>query len=190
MSEFVRDQALANRWWSGRIREGIWTRRHPSLQQAARIDEILLLDPQELDDDPDDRRSAGKTYSLRTALTCNAQLDHRTVMADIPAAIVPRPHHHFTQLRREVPDMAEWQLKQDDWRLQVQATCEKVPAQQDVFAELQRWSQAAVAVLPTKSIITGGPSRMPHTPNSQKRYTRSRYTCWNGNWSLLSVAKQ
>ena len=172
MSEFVRDQVLANRWWSGRIREGIWTRRHPSLQQAARIDEILLLDPQELDDDPDDRRSAGKTYSLRTALTCNAQLDHRTVMADIPAAIVPRPHHHFTQLRREVPDMAEWQLKQDDWRLQVQATCEKVPAQQDVFAELQRWSQAAVAVLPTKSIITGGPSRIPHASNSQRRYTK------------------
>ena len=137
MSEFVRDQVLANRWWSGRIREGIWTRRHPSLQQAARIDEILLLDPQELDDDLDDRRSAGKTYSLRTALTCNAQLDRRTVMADFPAAIVPRPHHHFTRLRREVPDMAEWQLKQDDWRLQVQATCEKVPAQQDVFAELQ-----------------------------------------------------
>ena len=76
--------------------------------------------------------------TLRTAHTCNAQLDHRTVMADIPAAIVPRPHHHFTQLRREVPDMAEWQLKQDDWR----------------------------------RVITGGPSRMPHASNSQKRYTK------------------
>lgn len=74
ISKFVRDQALANRWWSGRIREGIWTRRHPSIQQAAGIDEILLLDPPELDDDPDDRRRAGKAYSLRTALTCNTFL--------------------------------------------------------------------------------------------------------------------
>ena len=51
---FIRDRTLCRRWWAGRVREGIWTRRHPSAAQAARIDEILVLDPQELEDDPAD----------------------------------------------------------------------------------------------------------------------------------------
>jgi len=46
-------------------------------------------------------------------------------MADFPAAIVPKPHHPFIQLRRAVPDIAEWQLKQDDWRRQESNGAEK-----------------------------------------------------------------
>jgi len=56
--------------------------------------------------------------------------------------------------------------------MQEKAKREKAPAQKDDFAELQRWSQAVVAVIDTKNIISGGPSRMPHASYSQKRYTK------------------
>ena len=111
---FIRDRTLCRRWWAGRVWEGIWTRRHPSAAQAARIDEILVLDPQELEDDPADRWRAGKSYSLRTMLTCSAHLDHRTVAADIPSTTVTKPHQSSARRRKKVPDMAIWKLQQDD----------------------------------------------------------------------------
>ena len=172
LSVFMRDGSLCKRWWAGRIREGIWTRRHPAALQAARIDEILILDPQELEADPDDRWRTGNCYSLRTTLTCSAHLDHRTVAADIPSSHIPKPNQCSATKRKRVPDMAAWQTRQDDWRIQVNKVCGSTQAHDNAFAELQRWSNAAVAALPMKTITSGGPGRPAHASKVQQRLTQ------------------
>ncbi|MBL6911070.1 MAG: hypothetical protein ISR34_11690 [Pirellulales bacterium] len=168
--DFVLNPDLYDKWWTGRITEGVWTRRNPSKVQWGRIDEVLIQGYKASRLDVRERELAGSHYQMHTVDHGDSRLDHFTLIADIPISVLPKCRHRIPRTQIEIPDVSAWEANQDEWR---EATLRHYvpPTSSDPYAILDAWIRAASFQAPKKSRTVGGSvhPRPPHcSAKSQK----------------------
>jgi len=80
--KFTLDPQRSVAWWTGHIKEGMFTRRSPQFAQAARLDEILVhAGNNQLPQDLEESSAQGFELHIHTAHHGDSRLDHGTLTA-------------------------------------------------------------------------------------------------------------
>jgi len=86
---------------------------------AARLDEILVhAGNNQLPQDLEERSAQGSEFHIHTAQHGDSRLDHGTLTADLPVALLLRPMRAHSS-RRDIVDREKWDLMNDSWRAHV-----------------------------------------------------------------------